>query len=47
MSSKVPWFVLLENPADLYSNGSFVALDFEADSEQKGSPLVDSNDLVS
>ena len=42
----IPKFVCLENPAELYTKGSFVALDFEADSEQKGSPLVDSNDLV-
>ena len=42
----VPKFVCLEDPVALYTTGSFVALDFETDSEQKGSALVESNDIV-
>ena len=42
----IPKFVCLENPAELYTTGSYVALDLETDSEQKGSALVESNDVV-
>lgn len=42
----IPLFVQLENPADVYINGSYVALDFETDETQMGSALVDSNDVV-
>ena len=42
----LPYFLTTDDPASIYLNGSFCALDFEADSEGKGSPLVDSNDLI-
>ena len=42
----LPYFLTTDDPASIYLNGSYVALDFEADSEGKGSPLVESNDLI-
>lgn len=42
----VPSFVSCSDPESLYHGKSFVALDFETDSEQKGSALVDDNDIV-
>ena len=42
----LPYFLTTDDPASIYLNGSFCALDFEADSEGKGSPLVESNDLI-
>lgn len=44
--SLVPSFVSCSDPESLYRGKSFVALDFETDSEQKGSALVDDNDIV-
>ena len=44
--TNLPSFLTTDDPASIYRNGSYVALDFEADSEGKGSPLVDNNDLV-
>ena len=43
---KLPWFLTTDNPADIYKNGSFVALDLETDSVNKGSALVEDNDIV-
>lgn len=42
----VPSFVAPSDPQELYVGTSFVALDFETDSEQNGSALVDDNDIV-
>lgn len=42
----LPWFLLVEKPEDLYLNETFLVLDFETDTEQKGSALHDPNDIV-
>ena len=42
----VPSFVACSDPESLFRGKSFVALDFETDEVQKGSALVDENDLV-
>lgn len=44
----IPWFLRLDRSdlPTLYGKRSFLALDFETDSEQKGSALVESNDIV-
>ena len=42
----LPSFLTHPTPLDIYKRGCFVALDYETDSENKGSPLVKSNDIV-
>lgn len=42
----LPKFVTTSTPSEIYLSGNFVALDFETDEEQKGSALVESNDIV-
>lgn len=46
MESNLPWFVKAADPAELYLNETFLVLDFETDTEQKGSALHEPNDLV-
>lgn len=46
MNDLIPKFVTHSTPIDIYTCGNFVALDFETDSERKGSALLESNDLV-
>lgn len=42
----VPAFVTSDDPEKLFRGKSFVALDFETDTIQKGSAIVDENDIV-
>lgn len=42
----LPWFLLADNPADIYQNETFLVLDLETDVEQKGSALHEPNDIV-
>lgn len=42
----LPSFLTCSDPASLYIGRNFVALDFETDEINKGSPLLDSNDIV-
>lgn len=42
----VPSFVTCSDPESLYRGRSFVALDLETDEEQKGSALIENNDIV-
>lgn len=42
----VPDFVLVKDPAELYTGSSMVILDFETDIADKGSPLNPDNDIV-
>lgn len=42
----LPHFLTTSNPEELYNTGNYVALDFETDSDQNGSALVESNDIV-
>jgi DNA polymerase I-like protein with 3'-5' exonuclease and polymerase domains len=42
----LPHFVCPDDVEAIYKTGNFVALDFETDNEGKGSPLVESNDIV-
>lgn len=44
--STFPSFLTCATPLYIYKRGNFVALDYETDSEQTGSPLVKSNDIV-
>lgn len=46
MESVLPWFLLVDKPEDIYLNETFLVLDFETDTEQKGSALHDPNDIV-
>lgn len=46
MNDNLPWFLTVDNPADIYLNETYLVLDFETDTEQKGSALLESNDLV-
>ena len=44
--STLPSFLTCATPLDIYKRGNFTALYFECDSEQKGSALLASNDIV-
>lgn len=46
MNDLIPKFVTHSTPQDIYTSPNFVALDFETDSERKGSALLESNDIV-
>lgn len=46
MTRHLPWFLLEDNPENIYCQHSYLVLDFETDSEDKGSPLTDANDIV-
>lgn len=46
MTDKLPWFLVHDDPEKLYTSSSFLVLDFETDTEDKGSALTDSNDIV-
>lgn len=46
MEDNLPWFLLVDNPADIYLNNNFLVMDFETDSENNGSALHEDNDLV-
>lgn len=43
---RLPKFLTTDNPREIYLGGTFVALDFETDSEGNGSALIESNDVV-
>lgn len=45
-NSTLPSFLTCDKPLEIYRAGNFVALDYETDSENKGSPLVVANDIV-
>lgn len=42
----IPWFVSHPNPRQIYTEGSFVCLDFETDNDDRGSALNEQNDIV-
>ena len=42
----LPWFLLHDNPEELYLSHPFLVVDFETDTEQKGSALHEPNDIV-
>lgn len=42
----IPWFVQADDPKEIYTQHSYLVLDFETDSEEKGSALHDPNDIV-
>jgi DNA polymerase-1 len=42
----IPWFLATDDPASIYLNGSYVALDFETDSDQNGSAGVELRDVL-
>lgn len=42
----LPWFVLTADPKDIYLNETFLVLDYETDTEMKGSALHEANDIV-
>lgn len=46
MNDLIPKFVTHPSPSDIYYSGNFVALDFEGDSDRKGSALLESNDII-
>lgn len=46
MNDLIPKFVTYSTPQDIYTSLNFVALDFETDSERKGSALLETNDIV-
>ena len=46
MESNLPWFLLTDKPADIYSGETFLVLDFETDSEQNGVALHEPNDIL-
>lgn len=46
MESTLPWFLLVEKPEDIYLNDTFLVLDWETDTEMKGSALHEPNDIV-
>lgn len=46
MNDLIPKFVTHPTPSDIYHSLNFVALDFETDSDRKGSALLESNDIV-
>lgn len=44
--TKLPWFLTHDDPEEIYTQKSFLVLDFETDEDTYGSPLVESNELV-
>lgn len=44
--NELPWFLLHDDPEKLYKTGTYLSLDFETDTEDKGSPLNEANDIV-
>ena len=44
--TKLPWFLLHDNPERLYTTGRFLVLDWETDTEENGSALHEPNDIV-
>lgn len=42
----IPYFIKVPDPRELYVGPDYVVLDFETDSEDKGSPLNEENDIV-
>jgi DNA polymerase I-like protein with 3'-5' exonuclease and polymerase domains len=42
----LPWFLLHDNPEELYTTLNYLVLDFETDSEEHGSALHEPNDIV-
>lgn len=42
----LPWFLLHDNPEQLYKEGTYLVVDFETDNDQYGSALLESNDIV-
>lgn len=46
MNDGLPWFLQIDDPGLVYCTGNFVCLDFETDTKEKGSALVEENDIV-
>lgn len=44
--NNLPWFLTHADPESLYRSGSYLVLDFETDSEDKGIALNEDNDIV-
>jgi DNA polymerase I-like protein with 3'-5' exonuclease and polymerase domains len=44
--AELPWFLLHDNPEQLYTTLSYLVLDFETDEIEKGSALHEPNDIV-
>lgn len=42
----IPHFVCVDDPRQLYVDRDYVVLDFEVDSENMGSPLIEDNDII-
>lgn len=42
----LPWFLLHDNPEQLYTTGRYLVLDWETDTEENGSALHEPNDIV-
>lgn len=45
-NSNLPWFLLHDDPEELYTTQSFLVLDLETDTIDKGSALNENNDIV-
>jgi DNA polymerase I-like protein with 3'-5' exonuclease and polymerase domains len=43
---KLPWFLLHDNPQELYTTSDYLVLDFETTTKEHGSPLAEDNDIV-
>lgn len=46
MVRELPWFLLHDDPRTLYTTEPYLVLDFETDTEDKGSALREDNDIV-
>lgn len=46
MTDKLPWFLLHDDPERLYTTSTYLVLDFETDTQDKGSALNEDNDIV-
>lgn len=45
-NDNLPWFLLHDNPEELYTTNRFLVLDWETDTDEHGSALHEPNDIV-